>query len=41
MALPGVTVTTTPNDFAPFQTMVLAKFDGKTWQGFGEPVAVK
>jgi ABC-type branched-subunit amino acid transport system substrate-binding protein len=41
MALPGVTADTTPTDFAPFQTMQLAKFDGKTWVGFGEPVAVK
>ena len=41
MALPGVTANTAPNDFAPFQTMQLVKFDGKTWEGFGEPVAVK
>ena len=41
MALPGVVAQTGPNDFAPFQTMQLVKFDGKTWQGFGEPVAVK
>ena len=41
MALPGVTATTGPDDYAPFQTMQLAKFDGKTWQGVGEPVAVK
>jgi len=32
---------TGPNDFAPFQTMQLVKFDGKTWEGFGEPMAVK
>jgi hypothetical protein len=41
MALPGVVAQTGPNDFAPFQTMQLVKFDGKTWQGTGEPVAVK
>jgi branched-chain amino acid transport system substrate-binding protein len=41
MALPGVMAQTGPNDFAPFQTMQLVKFDGKTWVGFGEPVAVK
>jgi branched-chain amino acid transport system substrate-binding protein len=41
MALPGVLAQTGPNDYAPFQTMQLVKFDGKTWQGFGEPVAVK
>jgi ABC-type branched-subunit amino acid transport system substrate-binding protein len=41
MALPGVTANTGPDDFAPYQTMQLAKFDGKTWQGYGEPLAVK
>ena len=41
MALPGVTATTGPDDYAPYQTMQLVKFDGTTWQGFGEPVAVK
>jgi ABC-type branched-subunit amino acid transport system substrate-binding protein len=41
MALPGVLANTGPDDFAPFQTMQLAKFDGKTWVGFGEPMAVK
>jgi hypothetical protein len=41
MALPGVTADTGPNDYAPFQTMQLARFDGKTWVGFGEPMAVK
>jgi branched-chain amino acid transport system substrate-binding protein len=41
VALPGVTASTSPNDFAPYQTMQLAKFDGKTWQTFGEPLAVR
>jgi ABC-type branched-subunit amino acid transport system substrate-binding protein len=41
MALPGVLADTGPNDYALFQTMQLVKFDGKTWQGFGEPVAVR
>jgi branched-chain amino acid transport system substrate-binding protein len=41
IALPGVVADTGPNDYAMFQTMQLVKFDGKTWQGFGEPVAVR
>lgn len=41
MMLPGVLADTGPDDYAPFQTMQLVKFDGKTWIGFGEPVAVK
>ena len=41
MALPGVLANTGPGDYAPFQTMQLVKFDGKTWTGFGDPVAVR
>ena len=41
LMLPGVMAETTAQDFAPFQTMQLVKFDGKTWQGFGEPMAVR
>ncbi|HEY0825559.1 MAG TPA: ABC transporter substrate-binding protein [Ramlibacter sp.] len=41
MALPGVLANTNANDFAPFQTMQLVRFDGKTWAAFGEPMAVK
>ena len=31
MALPGVLVSSSPTDFALFQTMQLVKFDGKNW----------
>ena len=41
MVLPGVLASTSPNDFALFQTMQLVKFDGKNWVDFGKPVAVK
>lgn len=41
MALPGVLAQTGPDDFAPFQTMQLVRFDGQTWVAFGEPMAVK
>ncbi|NNU44006.1 ABC transporter substrate-binding protein [Ramlibacter montanisoli] len=41
MALPGVLAHTSPDDFAPFQTMQLVRFDGNTWVAFGEPMAVK
>jgi len=40
MALPGVLASTSPTDFALFQTMQLVKFDGKNWIEFGKPVAV-
>jgi branched-chain amino acid transport system substrate-binding protein len=36
MALPGVVISTSPTDYAPIKQMQLAKFDGKTWQLFGE-----
>ena len=41
MALPGVLASTSPTDFALFQTMQLVRFDGKTWVEFGKPVAVQ
>ncbi|HSH91218.1 MAG TPA: ABC transporter substrate-binding protein [Ramlibacter sp.] len=41
VALPGVRANTSATDFAPFQTMQLAKFDGKTWVLTGSPIEVK
>jgi branched-chain amino acid transport system substrate-binding protein len=41
MAITGVLANTGPDDFAPFQTMQLAKFDGKTWVEYGNPIEVK
>ncbi len=41
MAIPGILATTGPDDFAPFQTMQLVKFDGKTWVPYGKPIDVK
>jgi branched-chain amino acid transport system substrate-binding protein len=41
MVIPGITATTGPDDYAPFQTMQLARFDGHTWVPYGKPVDVK
>ena len=41
MAIPGILANTGPDDFAPFQTMQLVRFDGKTWVPYGKPVEVK
>jgi branched-chain amino acid transport system substrate-binding protein len=41
LLLPGVKVHTTPTDFFPINEMQLAKFDGKTWQRFGQVLAMK
>ena len=36
MLLPGISVSTSADDFAPIKQMQLEKFDGNTWQLFGE-----
>ena len=36
MLLPGVAVSTSETDFAPIKQMQLMKFDGTTWQLFGD-----
>ena len=36
--LPGITINTSPTDFAPIQAVQLAKFDGKTWVLFGDVI---
>jgi branched-chain amino acid transport system substrate-binding protein len=41
MALPGITINTTPTDYAVFDTMQLARFDGKTWVPFGDLISAK
>jgi ABC-type branched-subunit amino acid transport system substrate-binding protein len=36
LLLPGVTVSTGPDDYLPFQQLRLQRFNGKSWEGFGE-----
>lgn len=36
LLLPGITVSTGPDDYLPFQQLLLRRFDGKSWIGFGE-----
>jgi ABC-type branched-subunit amino acid transport system substrate-binding protein len=36
--LPGVTVNVTPDDYSTFSTFRTARFDGKRWAIFGEPI---
>ena len=36
MLLPGITVYTAADDFAPIKQMQLEKFDGTNWKLFGE-----
>ncbi len=35
MLLPGITINTTPTDFAPIKQVQMARFDGERWQLFG------
>jgi branched-chain amino acid transport system substrate-binding protein len=34
--LPGITISTSTNDFAPIKQMQLEKFNGTNWKLFGE-----
>ncbi len=38
MMLPGVTITTGPDDHAPFESLQLMRFDGKSWVRFGDVI---
>jgi branched-chain amino acid transport system substrate-binding protein len=39
MLLPGITLSTSADDFNPIKQMQLEKFDGKTWQLFGDVIS--
>ncbi len=39
MLLPGIALSTGPNDFAPIKQMQPEKFDGTTWKLFGEVIS--
>jgi branched-chain amino acid transport system substrate-binding protein len=36
MALPGITVSTSPTDYYPVQAVQLQRFKGDTWDLFGD-----
>ena len=39
MLLPGISVSTSADDFAPIKQMQLMKFDGATWRLFGDVIS--
>lgn len=39
LLLPGVTASTGPDDYRPFQQLRLRRFDGKSWVGFGDLIS--
>jgi branched-chain amino acid transport system substrate-binding protein len=38
VALPGVTISTSPTDFRPIEQMRLVQFDGNAWQPIGDVI---
>ena len=36
--LPGITINTSPTNYHPIKAMQLAKWDGKTWERFGDVI---
>nr|WP_246774960.1 hypothetical protein [Bradyrhizobium diazoefficiens] len=32
MMLPGIALSTTPDDYTPYESLRLAKFEGKSWK---------
>ncbi|MGE5203732.1 MAG: branched-chain amino acid ABC transporter substrate-binding protein, partial [Acidobacteriota bacterium] len=39
MLLPGIKVNTSATDFAPIKQMQLQRFNGKSWELFGDVLA--
>ena len=39
MMLPGIKANTGPDDFFPIEQMQLMKFDGQSWQLFGDVIS--
>jgi branched-chain amino acid transport system substrate-binding protein len=35
MLLPGISINTSPTDFAPVKQIQMARFDGERWRLFG------
>ena len=40
MLLPGITLNTTPTDFQPLKQLRMAKFNGQTWEIFGDVMQI-
>jgi hypothetical protein len=36
MLLPGITINTSPDDYFPIEQMQLMRFNGTTWELFGD-----
>lgn len=41
MMLPGISISTRPDDYAPFRTLRIAIFDGTSWALTGDPISAE
>jgi hypothetical protein len=41
MIMPGITISTKPDDFTPFRTLRIATFDGTSWTPSGDPISAE
>jgi branched-chain amino acid transport system substrate-binding protein len=41
MMLPGITISTQPDDYTPFKTLRIATFDGASWTLSGDPLSAQ
>jgi branched-chain amino acid transport system substrate-binding protein len=41
LAIPGITISTSPTDYYPIQSVKLAKFQGDTWELFGDVMSAE
>ena len=39
MMLPGISISTKPDDYAPFKALRIAIFDGTSWTLSGDPMS--
>jgi hypothetical protein len=39
MMLPGIQLNTSPDDYAPYRSLRMAKFEGTSWQLIDEPTS--
>jgi branched-chain amino acid transport system substrate-binding protein len=41
MMLPGITISTTPEDYAAFKALRIATFDGTSWTLSADPISAE
>jgi branched-chain amino acid transport system substrate-binding protein len=41
LMLPGISISTKPNDYTPFKTLQIAVFDGRSWTLSGDPLSAE